>query len=110
MRGGALTTDGVQYIINKNLLIAKNNCGSLSNKKVSPHTLRHTTAMQLLEAGVDHSLIALWLGHESPETTQIYIELNVKMKQKILDKTNLGKGRSGKYKANDSLIKFLKGL
>jgi len=71
-RGGSLSPDGVQYMLAKHVAVAQQSCPSLKHKRVSPHVLRHTAAMELLQAGVDRSVIALWLGHESLETTQIY--------------------------------------
>ena len=65
---------------------AAKTCPSLATKRVSPHVLRHTTAMQLLQAGVDITVIPLWLGHESPETTQIYVEVDLKTKEQALQK------------------------
>ena len=59
-------------------------CASLAERKISPHTIRHTTAMHLLQSGVDITLIALWLGHESPATTHIYVEADLKMKEAAL--------------------------
>ena len=72
-RGTRLSADGVQYLLAKHVTTAIRTCPSLAGKRVSPHVWRHTTAMELLQAGVDRSLIALWLGHESIETTQIYL-------------------------------------
>ena len=72
-RGTQLSSDGVQYLLAKHVATARSLCPSLKDKRVSPHVLRHTSAMELLQAGVDHSVIALWLGHESPETTMIYL-------------------------------------
>lgn len=71
--GNGLSADAVQHLVSKYAKVAQNTCPSLVGKRVSPHVLRHTTAMELLQAGVDRSLIALWLGHESVETTQIYL-------------------------------------
>src|SRR6202048_4903260 len=70
-RGGPLSSDSVQYLVTKYAAMARENCPSLSQKRVSPHVLRHTAAMELLQAGVDRALIALWLGHESVETHNI---------------------------------------
>lgn len=78
----------------------------LAQKLVTPHVLRHTTAMDLLQAGVDQSVIALWLGHESIETTQIYIEANLSMKEKILERTTPPNGKPGKYRPDDKLLTF----
>src|SRR5262252_1286740 len=71
-RGGPLSADGVQHLLARHVAIARKNCASLRKKRVSPHVLRHAAAMELLQAGVDRAVIALWLGHESVETTQIY--------------------------------------
>jgi site-specific recombinase XerD len=76
-RGGTLSSDSVQYLVTKYAAVARKNCPSLLQKRVSPHVLRHTAAMELLQAGVDRALIALWLGHESVETTQIYLIVSV---------------------------------
>jgi len=73
-KGQQLSVHGVQYILNKHRTTASKVCPSLSDKRVTVHRLRHTAAMELLQAGVDRAVIALWLGHESVETTQIYLE------------------------------------
>lgn len=110
MRGGQLSQDGVQYILDKHLSIAQTKCSTLKKKRVTPHLLRHSTAMRLLQAGVDRSVIALWLGHESVETTQIYIDANLKLKEKALAKANPLNGRARRYRPEDHLLAFLKGL
>ena len=79
-------------------------------KRVSPHVLRHTAAMEFLLAGVDRSLIALWLGHESVETTQIYLDANLAIKEEILAKTQPLKSKRGRYRPSDQLLNFLKSL
>jgi integrase-like protein len=71
---------------------------------------RHTMAMELLQAGVDLAVIALWLGHESVETTQIYLDANLALKEEILAKTMPPEGRPGRYKADDELLAFLQHL
>jgi site-specific recombinase XerD len=109
-RGGRLSPHGVHYLLNKYVAMATVQCPSLKNKRVSPHVLRHTTAMDLLQEGVEQSMIALWLGHESVETTQIYLEANLGMKQAILDKTTPPEGTPGRYRPDDRLLAFLKGL
>ncbi len=109
-RGGPLSTDAVQYLLTKYVTIAQNKCASLKQKRVSPHVLRHTSAMQMLQAGIDRSMIAIWLGHESVETTQIYLDADLSMKEKILEKMVPLKVRSGRYKADDQLLVFLKSL
>jgi integrase/recombinase XerD len=94
-RGGSLSADSVQYLVSKYAAAARKNCPSLSQKHVSPHVLRHTAAMEMLQAGVDRSMIALWLGHESVETTQIYLDADLALKEKILAKTTPIKGKKG---------------
>ena len=103
IRGGSLSSDSVQYLVAKYVTVARTTCPSLSKKRVSPHVLRHTSAMELLQAGVDRSLIALWLGHESVETTQIYLDAD-------LAKTTPIKARRARYRPDDELLSFLKGL
>ena len=110
-RGGRLSGDGVRYILAKHIVTASKTCPSLLRKKVSPHVLRHTMAMELLQAGVDRAVIALWLGHESVETTQIYLDANLALKEKILAKTRSPNGTwPGRYKPPDRLLAFLNSL
>ncbi len=109
-RGGKLSADGVQYILAKHMAVACQTCPSLTRKRVTPHVLRHTAAMELLQAGVDTTVIALWLGHESAETTQIYLNTNLVLKEKILAKTTPHEGRPGSYRPNDQLLAFLNAL
>jgi len=85
-------------------------CVSLRCKHVSPNVLRHTAAMELLQAGVDTTVIALWLGHESIETTHVYLEADLAMKEKALAKTRPHEGYPGVYKPDDALLVFLKAL
>jgi site-specific recombinase XerD len=109
-RGGNLSSHGVHYLLNKHVRAAAVTCSSLNSKRVSPHVLRHTTAMDLLQEGVEQSTIALWLGHASIETTQIYLDADLAMKQAVLDKTNPPAGKPGRYRPDDPLLAFLKGL
>ncbi len=110
-QGGRLSGDGVRYILAKHVATASKRCPSLLRKKVTPHVLRHTTAMELLQAGVDRAVIALWLGHESVETTQIYLDANLALKEEILAKTRSPNGaKSGHYKPGDRLMVFLQAL
>jgi integrase/recombinase XerD len=85
-------------------------CLSLRGRRVSPHVLRHTTAMHLLQAGVDITAIALWLGHESPVTTHQYVEADLEMKKKTLNRLHQPKGKTVTFKPKDSLLAFLEGL
>ncbi|WP_261379412.1 tyrosine-type recombinase/integrase [Denitratisoma sp. DHT3] len=108
--GGALSAHGVHYLLTKNVATAVQSCPSLKHKRVSPHVLRHTTAMDLLQAGVEQSVIALWLGHASIETTQIYLDADLELKERMLAMTAPPGGKPGRYRPDDSLLAFLKGL
>lgn len=109
-RGGRFSRDGVQYILSKYSKLASKHCPSLNNKRISPHVLRHTTAMFLLHSNVDRSLIALWLGHERLETTQVYIDADLKLKEKILEKTSMTSATHRRFRPTDQLLEFLKSL
>jgi len=106
----SLSSDGVNYILSKHVKVAEEQCPSLKKKRVTPHVLRHTTAMNLLQAGVDSMVIALWLGHESVERTRVYINANIQMKEEILEKTASLKTSAGRYRPNDQLLDFLNSL
>jgi site-specific recombinase XerD len=109
-QGKKMSNDGVQYLLAQHTRVAREHCPSLMNKKVSPHVLRHTAAMELLQAGVDTAVIALWLGHESVETTHVYLEADLAMKEKMLARTTAHDGNPGVYKPPDALLAFLKAL
>ncbi|MGZ5372554.1 MAG: site-specific integrase [Burkholderiales bacterium] len=110
-RGRTLSRDGVEYLLTKHVNAARGKCASLRKKRVSPHVLRHSTAMDLLAHGVDHSVIALWLGHESTDTTQIYLAADLTLKQKALAKSAPLNARAGtRFRPKDRLLAFLKGL
>ena len=109
-QGRRLSADAVQHLVRKYAAAAQETCPSLTDKRVSPHLLRHTTAMELLLSGVDRTLIALWLGHESVETTQIYLDANLAIKEEILAKTTPINTKGGRYQPDDELLAFLKGL
>jgi site-specific recombinase XerD len=108
--GGSLSPDGVQYMLANHVAVAQKSCPSLKTKRVSPHVLRHTAAMELLQVGVDRSVIALWLGHESPETTQIYLDANLTLKEKALAKIDPLHGKLKRYRPDDDLLNFLRAL
>lgn len=108
--GTRLSNDGVQYLLAKHTAEALKVCPSLGSKRVSPHVLRHTTAMNLLQSGVETTVIALWLGHESVETTRIYLEADLELKRRMLDKTTPQGGALAVYKPDDALLAFLKSL
>ncbi len=95
---------------NKHVATARQHCPSLKAKHVSPHVLRHSTAMELLQGGVDRSIIALWLGHERMDTTQIYLHASLELKEKALTKTEPFYGRPPRYRPPDQLMAFLQNL
>lgn len=109
-RGGPLSHDGVAYLLAKHLTVAQKQCPSLTRKRVSPHVLRHSAAMALLQHGADPALIALWLGHESPETTQMYLHANLERKEQALAKVTPLNVTPGRYRPKDHLLAFLKSL
>ena len=110
VRGARLSADAVQHLVAKYAAAAQQTCPSLADKRVSPHVLRHTTAMELMQAGVDRTLIALWLGHESVETTQIYLDATLAIKEEILSKTSPVDAKAARYQPDDELLAFLKQL
>jgi integrase/recombinase XerD len=111
IHGGRLSADAVQYLLAKYVSIARARCPSLKSKRVSPHVLRHSAAMELLQAGVDCSVIALWLGHESVETTQFYLHAHLALKEAALAKLKPVKDKaSGRYRPSDQLLEFLNAL
>jgi site-specific recombinase XerD len=108
--GGRLSVHGVQHMLNKYAAKAATQCISLVGKRISVHLLRHTMALEMLQAGVDRAVIALWLGHESVETTQIYLEATLAMKELALSKTGLPGSGQRSFRADDKLLSFLSGL
>ncbi|WP_168787670.1 site-specific integrase [Paraburkholderia aromaticivorans] len=109
-RGERLSVHGVQYLLNKHRKTACEVCPSLKQKRVTVHCLRHTMAMDLLQSGVRRSVIALWLGHESVETTEIYVEATLAMKEQALAKATPRRGTPGRFKPTDELLGFLNSL
>ena len=85
-------------------------CSRLKRKRVSPQVLRHTTAMDLLQQGVEQSVVSLWLGHERIETAQVYLDADLELKQRVLDAVIPLNGKPGRYRPDDKLLAFLKGL
>ncbi len=110
IRGGRLSRDAIERLITKYTNVAKQTCPSLKRKRVSPHVLRHAAAMDLLQHGVDRSVIALWLGHESMETTQIYLHADMRLKEKALSRTTPLGVKPGRYRPDDKLLAFLESL
>lgn len=109
-RGGALSRDAIALLVKKHANTAGHSCPALSAKTVSPHVLRHTAAMNLLHAGVDSTVIALWLGHESVEATQIYLHADMKIKERALARTKPADAKPGRYRAPDAVLAFLEAL
>ncbi|MGO8789460.1 MAG: site-specific integrase [Terriglobia bacterium] len=109
-RGERLTRTGVRSRLNVALGVARQTCPTLRNRRVSPHHFRHSTGMHLLQSGVDITVIALWLGHESTATTHMYVEADLAMKKKAIDKIAMPTGKSRKFKPSDRLLAFLESL
>lgn len=109
-RSDRLSRDAVERIVRKQVSTASRHCSTLKGKRVTPHVLRHTAAMQLLQNGVDRTVIALWLGHESVETTQMYIHADIQLKEQAMAKTKPLTAPAGRYRPNDELLAFLESL
>ena len=109
-RGQAMSRDGVEYLLAKHLVTARKTCPSLKAKRVSAHVLRHSLAMDLLRSGVDRSVIALWLGHEQMNTTQVYLHADLELKEQALAKTEPFVGQSRRFRPPEQLLSFLQSL
>ncbi len=109
-RGRPLSREGVDYLLQKAVQKAARVCPSLSMKRITPHVMRHTTALHLLQSGVDIAVIALWLGHESIETTHVYLEVDLAHKEQALQKLSPVEGEAARFRADDPLLAFLSSL
>ena len=109
-RGGPLSRDAVERLVTRHCKTAQQQCPSLRHKRVTPHVLRHTAAMELLRSGIDRSVIALWLGHESVETTQIYLHADIDLKEKALSSVPAIGAKAARFRPNDKLLAFLEAL
>jgi integrase/recombinase XerD len=109
-RGSPLNPDSVGDLIDRHVATARQHCADWTTKNVTPHTLRHTAAMTLLAAGVDTTVIAMWLGHEHTQTTQIYLHGDLTMKERALARTAPANTPPGRYQPPDSLLAFLEAL
>jgi integrase/recombinase XerD len=109
-RGGPLSADALQRLVRKHVAAAAAHCPSLAQKTITPHSLRHSSAMEMLRRGVDRSVIALWLGHESMETTQIYLHADIQLKERALAHAAPLGLAPGRYQPDDSLLAFLESL
>jgi integrase/recombinase XerD len=109
-RGNPMTRHGVEYRLGIAKKSAETRCSSLKEKHVSPHSVRHTTAVHLLQSGIDISVIALWLGHESPVTTHHYLQADLAMKKQVLEKLAPPHTKNILFKPGDALLRFLESL
>lgn len=109
-RGGHLSADAIQDLVKKYTARASKVCPSIKKKRVTPHVLRRTAAMELLQAGTDTMNISLWMGHESPQTTQMYLDASLELKEKVLAKVKPQDAKAGRYRPRGTLLTFLDGL
>jgi site-specific recombinase XerD len=109
-RGGFLSADALQRLVARHVEAAGATCSSLAGRSITPHTLRHTTAMDLLRRGVDLTVIALWLGHESVETTQLYLHADMRLKERALGHADPSGSAPRRYRPPDELLAFLQRL
>jgi integrase/recombinase XerD len=110
LRGNVLTRDSVHHLLREIVRLAIPACPSLAAKRVTPHLVRHSTAMHLLQSGVDITVIALWLGHEDVQTTHVYLQADLAMKEKALDKLAPPETKAARFKPCDKLLAFLASL
>ena len=107
IRGEPLSRFAIHLLLHKIVEHARSRCPSLAKKRISPHIVRHSTAMALLQSGVDIAVIALWLGHESIETTNKYLHADLSIKEKALAKLQPMGGKFRRFQADDTLLAFL---
>lgn len=105
-----MSRDAVERLVGKYTKQARARCPTLRTKRVTPHVLRHTTAVALLHAGNDRAVIALWLGHESIETTQMYLDADLTAKERALARTAPLRAGPGRFRPDDALLAFLREL
>ena len=110
LRGGMLSADALQRLVHRHVQAAGTTCASLQGRRITPHTLRHSAAMALLQHGVDPAVIALWLGHESIETTQLYLHADMQLKERALGYSDPAGNPPTRFQPEDSLLAFLKAL
>lgn len=109
-RGGALSPDALQRLVARHVKSAARVCPSLKGKKITPHSLRHSAAMAMLRRGIDLTVIALWLGHESIQTTEIYLHADMSLKERALAYATAKGVAPKRYQPSDPLLSFLEGL
>ena len=110
IRGAPLSRDAVERIVRKHSAAAASVGSTFRLKRVTPHVLRHTAAMQLLQSGVDRTIVAFWLDHKSLETTQVYIHADIELKERAMALTKPVEGQSKRYRPGDELLAFLEAL
>ena len=110
LRSTQLSRDAVERLVGRYAAQAAKDCPTLARKHVTPHTLRHSTAIALLQSGVDRAVIALWLGHESVETTQMYLDADLAMKERALARVAPIQAKAARFRPRDRLLAFLEGL
>ena len=110
IRGDRLSRDAMEHMVQKYAASASTACSTLNGRRVSPHVLRHSTAMELHQNGVDPSVIALWLGHESVETVQVYTHADLRLKEKALARVTATTPTTNRYRPDDALLAFLESL
>jgi integrase/recombinase XerD len=108
--GGHLSADALQKLVSRHIATARQRCPSLASKRVTPHTMRHGAAMAMLRHGVDLSVIALWLGHESTETTQMYLHADMQLKERALAHASPCGLTPARFRPPDALLAFLESL
>ena len=108
--GGRLSADAVQRLVAKHVAAARASCSSIESKRISTHNLRHSCAMDLLSNGVDVATVALWLGHEKLDSVNAYVQADLTMKERALDRRSPLKSKAGRYRPTDTLLAFLEGL
>jgi site-specific recombinase XerD len=109
-RGAPLSADALEALVARHVAVASATCHSLVGQSITPHTLRHTAAIDLLRRGVDLAVIALWLGHESIETTQIYMHADMRLKERALGHADPSGAQPARFQPSDSLLAYLKSL
>lgn len=109
-RGGFMSADALQRLVARHVATAATACPTLAGRTITPHTLRHTAAMDLLRRGVDVTVIALWLGHESIETTQIYLHADMRLKERALAHADPSGATPERFRPSDELLSFLRSL
>ena len=110
IRGEPLTRFAIHLLLRKAVRQASRHCTSLNKKRVSPHVIRHSTAMALLQSGVDIAVIGMWLGHEGIENTNAYLHANLAIKEKALARVQPVGRTFRRFQADDTLLSFLEAL